>query len=1084
MKNVYKTWMASFIIMLLASSYAFAQGSTSSSVAGLLTDADGMGLVGATIVVRHEPSGSNYGTSSRADGRFNLTGLRVGGPYTIRVTYTGFNEQVTENIYLSLGQTYVFESVMTDNVQVLDEALIVARKSLLNTEKNGASTDISEEEIAMLPTANRDLTDFTRLTPQASVRGDNIITIAGANNRFNSIYIDGAVNNDVFGLAASGTNGGQTGITPISPDAIEQFNVVVAPYDVKLSGFTGGGINAVTRGGSNEVEGSVYYFLRNENLSGLQVSLPDTLSRADRKLAPFTASTYGFRVGAPIVKNKVFVFVNAEIQSNETPQPFDFASYNGNTDETKIQQLARKLQDEYNYDPGAYLSKTDKLDGAKILARLDFNLSKNHKLMLRHHYTKGEALYAQSSSNSTIRFANAGIQFPTITNSTALELNSIVGDHMANNLILSYTNVNDDRDPAGNPFPHLDIRDGAGSIQVGSEEFSTANSLKQKIFTLTDNFNIYKGKHQITLGTHNEFFDMYNLFIRQSYGVYRYSNIDDFLNNDLPNRYRRSYSLLAGDGAEDGAAAAASFNALQMGFYVQDEYNYSKKLSISLGLRLDIPMFLDEPTEAPIFNATEAQKMSAAGYDLRDAVAGKAPGAQLMFSPRLGFNYDVKGDRSLVLRGGAGVFTSRIPFVWPGGMYTNNGVLIASVDANSSDIASNPAFAFSPDINAQYTNEFFGLSAGSAQLDLFAKDFKYPQTFRTSLAVDGKLPWGLVGTLEGIYSKTINNIAYENVNRTQPSATLQGGPDNRTIYPGTYISPEYVDVILGYNTNEGSTYSLTAQLQKPFANGWVGSAAYTYGQTKAINDGTSSQNSSNWVFNESVNGQNTLPLSYSDFDLGSRVIGFVSKTIHYGSSIGGATTFSLFYTGESGQRFSYVYAGNLVKNSTRNDQDLIYIPEVQGDINLIDITHVENNVTIIDATAAQQWSDLNTFIQGDSYLNANRGDYADRNGRRTPFTNIFDVKIMQEFNIKMSGRKRSVQVSLDVFNFGNMLNADWGRRFYVFNDAYRLITYKGNDASGNPEFTFKAPKNDVWDIDESGINSSIWQAQLGVRLNF
>jgi len=1063
--------------MLLAVTHVFAQGSTSSAISGLISDSDGEGLIGATVIARHESSGTTYGTATRADGRFNMSGLRVGGPYTIRVTYTGYKEQVRENIYLSLGQTFVFDSKLKDDVAVLSEVVVVAKKSLLNTEKNGASTDISEEEINVLPTVNRDLTDYARLTPQASIRGDNIITIAGANNRFNSIYIDGAVNNDVFGLAASGTNGGQTGISPISPDAIEQINIVVAPYDVKLSGFSGGGINAVTRGGSNVVEGSVYYFTRNEDLAGLKVSLPDTLSRAKRKLPDFVANTFGFRIGAPIIKDKVFVFVNAELQRNETPQPFDFSAYNGNTkDQAKIDQFAARLA-ELGYDGLDYLGKVDKLDGAKILARLDFNLSRNHKLMVRHHYTQGESLSSQSSSNSLIRFANSGISFPSVTNSTAVELNSIVNSSMTNNFVVSYTNVNDDRDPVGTPRPFINIQDGSGSIQAGSEQFSTANLLEQKIFTLTNNFNIYKGKHQLTFGTHNEFFDLYNLFVRQSYGVYRYSSMDDFLTGKLPNLYNRTYSLLPRDGVSDGAAAAADFKALQLGFYAQDEFAVTNNLSVSTGLRVDIPMFLDDPTEATAFNATEGQLMANAGYDLRGAVAGKAPGTQLLFSPRLGFNFDVNGDRSLVLRGGAGIFTSRIPFVWPGGMYTNNGILLASVAANASDISKDSTFAFSPDINQQYTNEDFGKSAGNAQIDLFAKDFKYPQTFRASLAIDGKLPFGLVGTLEGIYSKTLNNIIYQNINRTPSTATLKGGPDNRTIYPNTFISSKYTDVILGYNTSEGSTYSLTAQLQKPFAGGWVGSMAYTFGQTKVINDGTSSQNSSNWVFNESVNGQNNLPLTYSDFDLGSRVIGFVSKTIKYGSKFGGATTISLFYTGESGTRFSYTYGNNLVKNSLTNGQDLIYIPAQQSDINLVD------DATL--GTAAVQWTALDEFIKGDEYLDANRGGYAERNGRRTPFTNIFDLKIIQEFNVKMAGRARGIQVSLDIFNVGNMINADWGRRFFISNDAYQLIAYKGNNSTtGNPEFTFKKPASTVWNIDESGVISSLWQAQLGLRLNF
>ncbi|TNE62697.1 MAG: hypothetical protein EP344_04805, partial [Bacteroidetes bacterium] len=485
--------MIAIAAFLLSGLTVFAQVTTS-SITGSVTDADGEALVGATIVATHVPSGTRYGTSTNDAGRYIMPAVRVGGPYTIVVTYTGFERQESNNIYLSLGQSFRHDVNMSENAQILDEVAVVAKRDILNTEQAGPSTSISEDEINVLPTVARDLTDFTRLTPQANITGDNVISIAGANNRFNAVYIDGAVNNDVFGLAASGTNGGQTGITPISPDAIEQFQVVVAPYDVKLSGFSGGGINAVTRSGSNEIEGSVYYFMRNEGLAGKRPT-------NDEKLADFKAQTYGLRLAGPIIKDKAFFFVNAELQKDETPQPFDFANYNGNATQSQLDQISSALQT-LGYDPGGYLGKTDKLEGQKILARLDFNLSQNHKLMVRHHYTKGTSTYAQSSSNRLIRYANAGIYFPSVTNSTAVELNSILGEKASNNLIVGYTSVNDDRDPLGSPFPGIEIQDGSGSIQAGSELFSGANGLEQKIFTLTDNFNLYMGKHNITIGTH------------------------------------------------------------------------------------------------------------------------------------------------------------------------------------------------------------------------------------------------------------------------------------------------------------------------------------------------------------------------------------------------------------------------------------------------------------------------------------------------------------------------------------------------------------------------------------------------------
>jgi hypothetical protein len=1075
MKANFNKFLLSFVFALLGIAQLYGQGSTTSTISGLVTDGSGEPLVGVTVVAVHTPSGTKYGTSTRVDGRYTIPGARVGGPYTITAIYTGFDNREESNIYLSLGQVYRHDIDMSEKSTVMDEVVITATGGLLGSSTDGASTSISEEAIQVLPTVARDLTDFTRLTPQANILGDNTISIAGQNNRYNAIYIDGAVNNDVFGLAASGTNGGQTGISPISPDAIEQFEVVVAPYDVKLSGFNGGGINAVTRSGSNEIEGSAYFLTRNQNLASVKRSLADTIDKADRKLADFSANTYGLRVGGPLVKDKAFFFINAELLRQETPQPFEFSQYNGDTqNESQIMAFRDRLI-ALGYDPGEYLGKTETLDGEKILVRLDFNLNDKNKLMVRHHYTRGTATYAQASSSNRILFANAGIFFPSTTNSTAVELTTLFSDRMSNNLIIGYTAVNDDRDPVGDPFPGIEIQDGSGTIVAGSELFSGANSLEQKIFTLTDNFNLYAGKHTFTFGTHNEFFSIYNLFIRRAYGYYRWGSMDDFLNGELPNRYRRSYSLLPGDGVADGASAAAEFNALQLGFYAQDEIQVNDQFKLSIGVRADIPMFLDDPTEAPIFNNTVAAEVEAAGYDLRGAQAGKAPATQLLWSPRLGFNYDVNGDQTFVIRGGTGIFTSRVPFVWPGGMFTNNGLLLADLDANSSAIANNPNFMFQPRITEQYRNEDFGLSSGSSQLDLFAENFKYPQTWRSSLAFDVKLPAGMKGSVEGIFSKTLNNVIYENVNVTPSFGTLDGA-DNRLLYDGSKISSEYTDILLAYNTNEGYSYNVTAQVVKPFTNGYTASVAYTFGESKVINDLTSSQNSSNWRFLETVNGRNSVELGYSDFDLGHRINAFVSKRFEYGGTTGGATTVTLFYNGQSGQRYSYVYGNRIVRDDFSNLEDLIYVPRDASEINLIDDASA--------GTAAEQWAALDAFIEADDYLSQHRGEYAERNGARLPFTNIVDLKVMQDFFVEMNGKRRTLQVSLDVFNFTNMLHRNWGRRYFLTNDLYGLITANRSGTDTTATYTFRAPSNNVYQMDESGINSSLWQAQLGVRLLF
>ncbi|MEZ4962680.1 MAG: TonB-dependent receptor [Saprospiraceae bacterium] len=1070
MKKFFTRLLGTGAILFACMLTAFGQGSTTSSVQGYVTDEKGDVLIGATVIAEHVPSGTQYGTISDVDGSFNLANMRVGGPYKIMVSYTGFAEQAQENVYLNLGQTSKYNFKMTETAIELGAVEVTAVRSVTG-QRTGAETTINEQQINTMPTVARQISDYARLTPQATIRGDNTITIAGQNNRFNSIFIDGAVNNDVFGLAASGTNGGQTGISAISPDAIEQFQVVVAPYDVKLGGFSGGGINAVTRSGSNQFEGSAYWFHRDQTLAGKTPTDDDSVDR--KRLDDFSSNTYGFRLGGPIVKNKLFFFVNGEIQRDKTPQPFDFADYQGNATQSDLDAIAAKMKS-YGYDPGSYLGRTSTLDGEKILARLDYNLSQKHKMTLRHSYTKGTSTSLTRSSNTAINFANDGILFPSTTNSSAFELNSLFSNSLSGNLILGYTTVKDNRNPVGGDFPGIFIRDGNGGITAGSELFSTANELNQDVFTLTYNVNLYKGRHTFTFGTHNEFLKIYNLFIRRSYGYYEYNNFNDFLNDAKPRRYRRSYSLVD-EVAGDGSKAAADFGAKQFGLYAQDEIAITNRFKLSIGVRADVPSYNDDPLAATAFRDSVSAQVTAAGYDLHGAEAGKVPGAQVMWSPRLGFNYDVMGDNSLVLRGGAGLFTSRIPYVWPGGSFTNNGVTLADMDASSSRIPDMPTY-FIPDPNKQYTNEDFGLSSGSAQIDLFAKDFKFPQVFRASVAADKKMPDGSTFTLEGIFTKNVNSVIYQNVNLVPPTTTL-GGADNRQIYSGNDISGQYTDIIVASNTSKGYGYNATLSWMKPFKNGFTAMAAYTFGQSKAVNDLTSSQNSSNWQFNESVNGRNNLPVSFSDFDLGSRIVGFLSYRLEYANFA--ATTVSLFYEGQSGQRYSYSYRGQVVGDGVF-DNDLIFVPAEQSQINLVDIKDADGNVTL---SAAQQWTDLNTFIENDDYLKDRRGDYAERNGARLPFTNILDLKVTQEFFVKTGSRRHTLQVSLDVFNFTNLLNKDWGRRTFVTNDNYLLIGANKN-SNGEFEYTFQKPKGDVWNIDDAGLASSRWQAQLGLRYIF
>ena len=1072
-----KKLFLSLAVLLGISLGAMAQGTTTSGMNGQILDDQSQALEGATVVAVHEPTGSQFGAITDSRGLFRIPNMNVGGPYTVTVSYVGYESFTQENISLQLGQTFALNvSLGMSTVDIAEVAIVgtrVAEYDVFDGNRTGAETVVGSEQISNLPSVNRNIADFTRMTPQAIVDGNGAISIAGINNRYNAISFDGAVNNDVFGLSPTGTNGGQTYGTPISMDAIEQFQVTLAPYDVRQSGFAGASINAVTRAGTNKVSGSAYYFFRNQNLAGKTPTDNEDVERT--KLDDFSSNTYGFRVGGPIIKNKLFFFVNGEIQREQTPKPFNFADYDGDSDQAAIEALGDKLRNDFGYEPGGFLGRNDELNSNKFIARLDWNINQKHKLTLRHSYTGLEAIKTSSSSSRSINFLNNAQYFPSVTNSTALELKSNFTSS-SNNLIIGFTGVRDDRDPYGDNFPAVQIYDGSGTIYFGSEPYSTANALNQDVLTITDNYSIYAGKHTITVGANVEYSSSYNLFMRKNFGEYRYSNMDDFMSigsgtEAAAYQYERGYSLVD-DITGDGSAAAADFGMLQWGVYAQDEIQVNQNLRVTAGLRIDMPMFL---TDSPVdnnFNNNTIDELESAGWDMMGARAGQMPKAQLMFSPRVGFNWDVSGDKSTQLRGGVGIFTSRLPLVWPGGSYTNSGVVIGGVYHRSS--WGDPIY-FRSDWDNQYKNPDFGYPEAEygGQIDLFSEDFKYPQMFRANLAVDQKLPWGMIGTLEAIYTKTMNNVNYYNVNVSPDAEYNLTGADNRPFYSDDNITDDYTRIMLGHNTSEGYTYNITAQVQKPFDNGLTASLAYTFGRAMALNDATSSQNSSQWRYMETVNGLNYLDLSISDFDLGHRIVGYVNYSVDWIGHL--KSSFSLFYNGQSGDPFSYVYNDYGDMNGEgENSGNLIYVPANQGEIVLVDG----------DMSAAEQWAALDAFIENDDYLSTRRGQYAERNGARNPFTNIFDFKFAQDIYVSSGDYKHTLQLTFDLFNIGNLINNKWGRMYYISNDAYTLMDFEGFDDDGTtPTFSFE-DDGEPWNIDDIGVQSSRWQAQIGIRYIF
>lgn len=1060
---------------------------TTGSMSGTVKDGKGQGLIGATITLTHTPTGTVYTSVSRNGGVFDLPNIRAGGPYKLEVSFVGFDKFTREDISVNLGETSTQDINMEEKSTQLTEVVIAAARTNRDGPKGGAGTDVGRDKMANLPTVGRNVADFLRYVPQTKITSDGGISIAGQNNRYNSFYIDGAANNDVFGLSASGTNGGQAGIAPISIDAIDQFQVVISPYDASLGNFTGGGINAITRSGTNNYEGSVYYFWRNEGLSGKTPGVPKA---ARTRLADFSNKTTGFRVGGPIIPNKLFFFLNAEIQRDERPQPFDFDTYDGGASQADLDGLAQYLRSEYGYDPGGYIDNAEKVEADRIAAKIDWNINDVHKLSASYRYNKGLRYNTSRSSNSTINFYNNGYLFPTSTHSGSLELNSRFKNNSSNRLLLTFTNVEDDRSAIGDPFPRVRINDGAGAIVFGTEEFSTGNLLQQNNYNLFDVYKFYLGKHTLSVGTDDEISSSTNIFIRQNYGSYVFNDLNTFLTGGTATTYDRTYSLVDPPKTTGDASinAAAKFTTLRLGFFINDEIKVSNTFTLNLGLRLDNTNFITTPKTDEFFNDSAIAALSQ-HYDLKGARSGQISDPKWSLNPRLGFIFKVPEER-ITVRGGAGFFTGRVPLVWPGGVYNNNGISLAGIRSSNVD--------FRADAFDQYEASDFGIDVPipSGQIDLVAKEFKMNKVFRTSLGVDKDFGNGWKFTLEGIYTKNINEIDYKNVNILPPTKKSVG-PDARNVYDLSGSFPlnipirangtnPYTGVYLLSNNDgkKGYSYSITASIDKRWSRGWAFNANYTYGNSIVLNEGTSSQNNSQWRFMETVNGRNFMQLTTSDYDIGHRINAYAAKKFTYGRGMF-ATTISMVYNGNSGSPFSYVLNRGMVRDVDNNEtNDLLYIPTADE---LQNMTFLSNTVGPTTYTPQQQKDLFEAYIQNDKYLRKHRGEYAERNESRLPFSNIIDLKIQQDFNIKFGKKTVQIQVTYDIFNFTNFLNNDWGKIYFMLNDNAPILEMASFVSASDltPRYRFTPPASGKPYVLSDGVfNSARWSSQLGVRLSF
>ncbi len=1032
---------------------------TTSSITGIVKSAN-EALAGATIKASHLPTGTIYTTQSLKQGVFNIVNMIPGGPYRVEVSYVGFQNYTQEDVILSLGENTRIDIPLSNTSTTLESVVVTATGT--TPRKTGASTNISRAQIATLPTLSRSLQDFTRLTPQA-----NGNSFGGVNNRFNNITIDGAVNNDVFGLSTSGTPGGQAGTTAISLDAIQEIQVVLAPYDITYGNFTGGGVNAVTRSGTNKFEGSVYHFFRNQNTIG-----DDPVSGV--KSTKFNDKQTGIRIGGPIIQNKLFFFVNGEVARRTAPTIFNAGETNALLTAADAKNLSDFVQTRYNYNVGTYDAFNAETQSDKLFGRIDWNVSDKHRLTIRHNYIKA---YDDNIARSAtlFRFGNNTYRFNNKQNITVAELRSRFSSTYSNNLILGLHRIRDFRTTYGTLFPLVEISQGTAinGVQLGSERSSVANELDQNIFEITDNFKIFKGKNTFTIGTHNEFFQFRNLFINNFNGRWSFASLNDFYANN-PRQVQVTYSNVPGN-----ARPSAEFNAAQLGFYAQDEIQVNSQFRLTAGIRVDVPIVGDQPSFNKAVDSTFKGNYS----------TSHIPNKQLLWSPRVGFNYDVAGDKSIIVRGGAGIFTGRLPFVWISNQFSNTGLLLNTI--NISDNANTPANevnsgrGFDPDPLKQGA---LGNAGRTYEVNVIDKDFKFPQVARFNLAADAKLPGGINATFEAIYSKTVNNIAYTDVNLAPPVGIVDqvynNGFDKRIAFSsstnagGRRLNPSITNAILISNTNKGYSYNLTAQFSKNWKNGYA-SIAYNHNDATEVNSGASSTALSNWEFVQVVGDPNNPPLATTNYALTHRLTGVVSINLNYTKYLRSSLAF--FYSGNSGSRLTYLVNGDL-NSDGRFGNDLLYVPRNASEIKFVDFLNANNTVRF---TAAQQATAFENYISSNDYLNKRRGMYTERNGSSTPWEHVIDMRFAQDFFITTGETKHTLQFTFDVFNLTNLINNDWGRQFSVGNQAYSILSAVNRTMPNFPAALVAkgynyTPGQVPWNV----TFGSRFQGQIGIRYTF
>nr|WP_299343122.1 carboxypeptidase regulatory-like domain-containing protein [Allomuricauda sp.] len=1058
------------ILFFMVFSSAFSQVTTS-NIRGTVVDDQGVPLLGANVVAVHTPTGTRYGAITNEDGRYNLLNLRIGGPYEVTVSYVGFKSAVKNDISLALGKTFNHNVSMILDSQQLDEVVVVSDQSgTFGSDRTGAETNLGNRELRRLPTISRSQADFTRLEPTSDG-----ISFGGRNSQFNNFSLDGSIFNNPFGLDAP-TPGGQSNAQPISLDAIEQIQVSLAPYDVRLAGFTGASVNAVTKSGTNTLKGTVYGFFRNQDLTGGKVSGEDIF------VPDLTQTQYGVSIGGPIVKNKLFFFANFERDEREDLGSNFFADRGqGGNNVSRVSandlQLVSDALGGLGYETGPFEGYLLDTESTKGIFKLDWNVNDNNRLTLIYNFldasrdlTANELAIGRRGPDAiTLQFANSGYRINNKINSYLAELNSTLGDGNAvNKLQIGYTSFDDSRDPFSSPAPAINIQqDGVRAIVAGHEPFSINNRLEQSVFQITNNMNLFANDHTFTVGFSFERFEFFNSFnlgtyffadARGAVGVFAdFPSVDSFLdavdNGLIGDAINNAEAIFDANNSVDigepGGWALAETNVGQLAFYVQDEWDITDNFKLTYGLRADKPLYFD--TRELI-----QENIDRKGGLLADG-GGYAPDIQyfdengepifldsfdlpdsgILWSPRMGFNWDVRGDQSFQLRGGTGIFSGRFPFVWVGNQVQNTDF-----------------FFYTP------TNP----------------NFQFPQVWRSNLGLDYRFENGIVATTDIVFTKDLNAATTYNFGLAQPSGTLPG-PDGRPIYlpedrAQIFGGPTSAYVIS--NVDEGRSFNWSFKLQKQFENNLYAMVAYNFLESLDVNSMSAEISSDLFDLNPALGNVNQQGLAPSLFGNRHRFIGQLNKQWNYGQGKWG-TSIGAFFEYAEGGRFSYTYSGDINGDSSFTN-DLIYIPTATE----LQQQQFAAPVNPGDPTVQQQRDAFEAFIQQSDYLNGRRGDYVGRNDQLSPWRSRWDVKILQDFNFNGLGQNQNtIQFSIDILNFGNLINSDWGVVELPLTTQPVGVFI---DTSGEPVYSFDPSQTSTF-VDDFSL-ASRWQMQFGLRYIF